>query len=300
MTVEYKYYICDVFTNRMFSGNQLVVFPNAEGLSDSQMQSLAKEFNFSEATFVFPAEYGNTRKVRIFTPSTEVPFAGHPNIGTAFVLVKQGLFGDINHGAEIVFEEEAGLVPIKILRENSGDIWCELAAPQELSIGATVDETLVASVLSLDISEILTVTHPPQVASVGLPFLFVEVSSAAVLSRAQINTPLLETMLKENHISYIHIYCRNVDNFDIKARMFAPLDGVFEDPATGSANCALVALLTHFDSDSNLNKEWLISQGTEVGRPSVLHGRTEKIGGKVSGVWIGGHSVLVSEGILKL
>ena len=112
--MEYQYFICDVFTKYKFSGNQLVVFPNAQGLSDWQMQSIAKEFNFSEATFVFPSEHGNTRKVRIYTPTIEVPFAGHPNIGTAFALANQGMFGDLNEGVNIVFEEEAGRVPIKI------------------------------------------------------------------------------------------------------------------------------------------------------------------------------------------
>ena len=296
----YQYFICDVFTNEKFSGNQLVVFPHAEGLGSSQMQIIAKEFNFSEATFVFPPEHGNARKVKIFTPSTEVPFAGHPNIGTAFVLAKQGLFGDLSEAVDIVFEEEAGLVPIKIQKVDSGDIWCELAAPQELSIGVTVKKELVASVLSLNASEIVTATHPPQMASVGLPFLFVELPSDMILAKARINTPLLETLLEETNVSYIHLYCRGVDNFDIKARMFAPLDGVFEDPATGSANCALVALLAHLDPNDNLNRDWLISQGTEVGRPSILYGRTEKNRGKVSGVWIGGHSVLISEGTLKV
>ena len=128
--MEYKYFICDVFTKYKFSGNQLVVFPNAQGLSDWQMQSIAKEFNFSEATFVFPSEHGNTRKVRIYTPTTEVPFAGHPNIGTAFALANQGMFGDLNEGVNIVFEEEAGRVPIKIQKDDYGDIWCDLGAPE--------------------------------------------------------------------------------------------------------------------------------------------------------------------------
>ena len=298
--MEYKYFICDVFTKYKFSGNQLVVFPNAQGLSDWQMQSIAKEFNFSEATFVFPSEHGNTRKVRIYTPTTEVPFAGHPNIGTAFALANQGMFGDLNDGVNIVFEEQAGRVPIKIQKDDSGDIWCELGAPEALSIGVAVNKELVGSVLSLNESEILTTTHPPQVASVGLPFLFVELPSDPVLKKARINMPFLEDLLEETNVSYIHLYCRDVDEFDIKARMFAPLDGVFEDPATGSANCALVALLTQLDPHDDLEKDWLISQGTEVGRPSILSGRTLKVEGKVSGVWIGGHSVLVSEGTLNV
>ncbi len=116
--MRYKYYICDVFTDQRFGGNQLAVLPEAEGLTDKQMQQIAREFNFSESTFVFPAEKGNTRKVRIFTPASEVPFAGHPNIGTAFVLASSGELELLNETTEIVFEEMAGLVPITILKQD--------------------------------------------------------------------------------------------------------------------------------------------------------------------------------------
>src|SRR4026209_3033075 len=109
-----RYSICDVFTDTRFGGNQLAVLPEASGLSDRQMQQIAREFNFSESTFVFPAEAGHTRKVRIFTPSTEIPFAGHPNVGTAFVLATTGGFGPIEESVTVTFEEKAGLVPISI------------------------------------------------------------------------------------------------------------------------------------------------------------------------------------------
>ena len=296
----YRYFVCDVFTTQMFSGNQLAVVPEAQGLSESQMQNIAKEFNFSETTFVFPPEAGQTKKVRIYTPNTEVPFAGHPNIGTAFILAKDGAFGTFDTGKEVVFEEKAGLVPVKIKKDESGYIWCELSAPEILSIGDPVSKSLVASVVTLNESEILTTTHPPQVASVGLPFLLVEISSVNSLIRAQIDVRKLELLIEKAGVSYIHLYCRNVENFDIKARMFAPLDGVSEDPATGSANAALIGLLSQYENIDDSDKNWTISQGTEIGRPSVLYGRTQKQKGKVIGVWIGGHSVLVSEGILKL
>ena len=296
----YRYFVCDVFTTQMFSGNQLAVVPEAQGLSESQMQNIAKEFNFSETTFVFPPEAGQTKKVRIFTPNTEVPFAGHPNIGTAFILAKDGVFGTFDTAKEVVFEEKAGLVPVKINKDESGYIWCELSAPEILSIGDPVSKPLVASVLTLNESEILTTTHPPQVASVGLPFLLVEISSVNSLIKAQIDVGRLELLIEKAGVSYIHLYCRNVGNFDIKARMFAPLDGVSEDPATGSANGALIGLLSQYENIDDSDKDWTISQGAEIGRPSVLYGRTQKQKGKVIGVWIGGHSVLVSEGVLKL
>ena len=298
--MRYKYFICDVFTHQRFNGNQLAVLPDAQGLSDCQMQAIAKEFNFSETTFVFPPEYGHTRKVRIFTPTTEVPFAGHPNIGTAFALANEGLFGDIKETMEVTFEEKAGLVPVSIILDSSDQIWCELAAPEPLSIGDSVPADMVAKSLSLNEVDIVTDIHSPETASVGLPFLFVEIASLSALQIAQINTKELDKLIKEGVPSYIHLYCRKVEGFDIRARMFAPLDGVFEDPATGSANCALIALLTHYDSAPNSDCEWRISQGTEIGRPSVLYGRTQKRNGEITGVWIGGNSGLVSKGTLHI
>ena len=135
---------------------------------------------------------------------------------------------------------------------------------------------------------------------IQLPFLLVEVSTASSLIKARINISALHTLTKNLLPTYIHAYCRNTNGFDLKARMFAPLDGVPEDPATGSANCALIGLLSSYDQKYNSTKEWLISQGTEVGRPSILHGRTEKYDNHESCIYIGGHSVLVSEGTLTV
>lgn len=298
--MPYRYFICDVFTDKKFSGNPLAVLTEAEGLSYVEMQQIAREFNFSETTFVFPPEYGQTRKVRIFTPTLEVPFAGHPNIGTAFALAQDGAFGDIDEPINVVFEEKAGFVPVSIRYDDSQQIWCELAAPAMLSIGGAISSELISSILCLDPDDIVTTTHLPQVASVGLPFLLVEVSSINALRRAEINMVQLNTLVAQLGVSYIHMYFKSDDNFDIKARMFAPMDGVPEDPATGSANCALIALLTHYEKTSESSNNWRISQGTEMGRPSILSGRTEKRDGKISGVWIGGNSVLVSSGVIEI
>ena len=112
--VRYRYFICDVFTDTRFGGNQLAVLPEATGLTDGQMQQIAREFNFAETTFVLPAERGHTRRVRIFTPAREVPFAGHPNVGTAFALATAGLLGPIDGTVTVTFEELAGLVPVVI------------------------------------------------------------------------------------------------------------------------------------------------------------------------------------------
>ena len=297
---KYEYYICDVFTQQKFSGNQLAVITDAEGLSDHDMQNIAREFNFSESTFVFPSEKENTRKVRIFTPRSEVPFAGHPNIGTAFILAETGIFGDFAQSIDVVFEEKAGNVPIKINKDHCGYIWCELSAPAPLSLGKVATVDLASEVLSIEAGDINVTTHYPQVASVGLPFLFVELQSLEALSQAQIDVSKLQRLLQEGFPSYIHIYCRDVKDFDIRCRMFAPLDGVPEDPATGSANAALIALLSHCDQRSDLEDKWKISQGSEIGRPSVLHGRAQKIGGTVTEVNLGGYSVMVCKGTISI
>ena len=297
---KYEYYICDVFTQQKFSGNQLAVITDAEGLSDHDMQNIAREFNFSESTFVFPSEKENTRKVRIFTPRSEVPFAGHPNIGTAFILAETGIFGDFAQSIDVVFEEKAGNVPIKINKDHCGYIWCELSAPAPLSLGKVATVDLASEVLSIEAGDINVTTHYPQVASVGLPFLFVELQSLEALSQAQIDLSKLQRLLQEGFPSYIHIYCKDVKDFDIRCRMFAPLDGVPEDPATGSANAALIALLSHCDQRSDLEDKWKISQGSEIGRPSVLHGRAQKIGGTVTEVNLGGYSVMVCKGTISI
>ena len=296
----YRYFICDVFTDRRFGGNQLAVLPEAGGLSDEQMQQIAREFNFSETSFVFPSEAGHTRRVRIFTPTMEVPFAGHPNIGTAFALATTGEFGPIGASITVTFEEKAGLVPITIHKDKGKPIWCELAAPQRLSLGKTISAQSLASAVSLAADDIVTGRHLPQVASVGLPFLIAELKDRAALERARSNLDGVDALVAEGVIPDIHLYTHSTDEFDIRARMFAPLDGVPEDPATGSANCALVGLLSHYNEVADGSFRWRIAQGVEMGRPSVLEARTEKRAGIVVSIRVGGACVLVSEGFVHL
>jgi trans-2,3-dihydro-3-hydroxyanthranilate isomerase len=294
--MKYDYYICDVFTDKRFGGNQLAVLPDARGLDDRQMQQIAREFNFSESTFVFPADEGHTRKVQIFTPTREVPFAGHPNIGTAFVLATAGEFGVIGESTQVVFEEKAGLVRISIGESDQGVISCELKAPQEFSLGKELPTEMVAEALCLKTSEIVTDIHAPIVASVGLPFVMVELRDKSVLQKASINPLGFQRIAEAGVMPDIHLYVRSDDEFDIRARMFAPDDGVPEDPATGSANCALAGLLGHFHESTSGKFEWRIAQGVEMGRPSLLQARAEKKDNKVLSTWIGGGCVMVSQG----
>jgi trans-2,3-dihydro-3-hydroxyanthranilate isomerase len=294
--LRYRYYICDVFTETLFGGNPLAVLPDARGLGDEQMQRIAREFNFSESTFVFPPEDGGDRRVRIFTPKVEVPFAGHPNIGTAFVLAHTG---ELDGRDEVVFEEAAGRVPVSVSREG-GRIRCELAAPETLTLSEPASVELIAAALSLEPDDIVTESHLPQAASVGLPFVMAELPDTDTLARARINAEMFDVLAEQGLPPDIHMYVRDDGEYDVRARMFAPLDGVPEDPATGSANCALAALLAHYAPEQSGHFDWRILQGAEMGRPSVLEARAEKRDGRVTGSWIGGETVAFADGWLEL
>jgi trans-2,3-dihydro-3-hydroxyanthranilate isomerase len=298
--MKYRYYICEVFTERRFGGNPMAVLPKADGLSDHQMQQITREFNFSESAFVFPAKAGNTRHVRIFTPAGEIPFAGHPNVGTAFVLASAGEFGEINSSLTVTFEEEAGLVSVAIRAEQEKIVSCELTAPQSFSLEKTVPAELVASAVSLDCEDIVTDTHHPQICSVGLPFVFTELRDRAALEHARINMSGFDALADMDIKPSMHLYVRVNDDFDIRARMFAPLSGVPEDPATGSASCALAGLLAHQKKEPNGSFAWRIAQGVEMARPSTLLARAEKADGTVQATWVGGSCVMVSEGFIQV
>ena len=297
--MEYKFHTCDVFSETRFGGNPLAVFPNAAGLTAEQMQLIAREFNLSETTFVFPGTENFSRKVRIFTPAQEVPFAGHPNVGTAFTLATLGELGQIDDQVETVFDEKAGPVPITI-RKDEGNFWCELKAPAALKIGETLPVEQIATAIGLNPDQIVTATHPPQVASVGLGFITAELRDRESLANARVLFPVFEEIQQSGIHPYIFMYIRSNDEFDIRARMFAPTDGIMEDPATGSATCAMVALLTHHEPESSGEFSFRVGQGIEMGRPSTLEARTRKENGTVTGVWVGGSCVSVSKGTIEV
>jgi trans-2,3-dihydro-3-hydroxyanthranilate isomerase len=301
--MKYRYYTCDVFTQARFGGNPLAVLPNADGLSERQMQQIAREFNYSETAFVFPPEAGHTRRVRIFTPVRELPFAGHPNVGTAFVLATVGELGDIHSLSLVTFEEQAGLVPISIHECKGEIISCELQAPQPLSFGKTICAQLIASAVSLTEEDVLTDAHEPQVASVGLPYVLAELQDRSALERCRVSIVGFSDIvgvLNEGARASLYLYIRTTGDMDIRARMFAPLSGVLEDAATGSATCAVVGLLAHLDAQVSGEFTYRLVQGVEMGRPSALLGRAEKKDGAIKATWVGGSCVMVSEGFIHV
>lgn len=295
-----RYVTVDVFTQQLFGGNPLAVVFDARGLTTAQMQAIATEFNYSETTFILPPhDSEHTAQVRIFTARVEVPFAGHPNVGTAVALAKELEARGVSPPERFTFEEAAGLVPIRLLREGGAVVGAELTAPQPLSVGSQVSVDDAAACVTLSSQEIATSTHPPQVISVGLPFLVMELTSRDALRRAKPNAIVHERVLPLVGTDAVFAYVRGSDAGHLHARMFAPLDATIEDPATGSATGATIALLTQLRPEADADLTWRIEQGVDMGRPSLIVGRTEKRAGVVTSVCVAGHAVLVMHGVLR-
>lgn len=299
--MQRRYVTADVFTDCLFKGNPLAVVLDAEGLTTAQMQAIATEFNYSETTFVLaPRQPDHTAHVRIFTSRVEVPFAGHPNIGTAVVLARDFEAKGGAPADHFVFEEAAGLVPISLLRDGGTVVGAELTAPEALSIGSSVSMDDAAACLSLSSNEIRTATHAPQVISVGLPFLVVEVTSRDALRRAKPDVAAHERVLPSIGTDAVFAYARGAAAGELDARMFAPLDATIEDPATGSATAATIALLTALATEREIDLSWRVEQGVDMGRPSLLLGRTCKREGSVTAVHVAGRAVTVMHGFLQI
>ncbi|MGH7050710.1 MAG: PhzF family phenazine biosynthesis protein, partial [Acetobacteraceae bacterium] len=240
--VSVDYVTLDVFTERAFGGNPLAVIPDARGLDDAEMQAIAIEFNYSETTFVLPpTDQRAVARVRIFAPTRELPFAGHPNVGTAFVVAGLGRLFGRPLGELFRFEEKAGLVSISIERESGAVKGATLRAPQSLAIGKSVPVEVVAKCVGLEAGNFRTEDGFPVVASVGLPFLFVELKDRAALARCRPQATFAQQVASAG-ADAIHLFVRNGTN--LTARVFVEGGaGAYEDPATGSANVALAALI---------------------------------------------------------
>lgn len=281
-----RYLTYDVFTEARFGGNPLAVVPEATGLPEADLQRIAREFNYSETTFVYPpADPAHTAKVRIFTPTSEVKFAGHPVIGTAVALAGLG------YPATMVLELGIGPLPCAVAGNKA-----MFTTRQPLERLAEPDAGLVARCLSLPASAVRTDRHAPVQASLGLPFVIVELVDAAALGAA---LPAMDALreaaaLHPGGLDFA-IFCYTRDGDRIEARMFAPLDGVPEDPATGSASATLAALLGELTGQSG---SYRISQGVAMGRPSRIGAEVTVTAGRASAIRIEGSAVKVMEGRL--
>jgi trans-2,3-dihydro-3-hydroxyanthranilate isomerase len=315
MPTSYAYHWLDVFTQQRFGGNQLVVFPDGRGLSDAQMAQIAREFNISETVFVLPPETpGGTRKLRIFTPARELPFAGHPTIGTAHLLATRLLGAPVTRDTELVLEEVVGPVRVAARPQADGTLFVQLSAaraPEFKNPG--MDVPAIARALNLEPAD-LESELPRGFASCGTPFLIVPLRDTDALRRARLDPAEWMRIVKAGALGGVtdphwidHVYpiARDASlaarGVDLRVRMFAPGLGITEDAATGAAATALAAhLAAHATPERDGTFTWTIEQGIEMGRPSLLYLEADKRHGDVTAVRVGGYAVWVGDGQLTL
>jgi trans-2,3-dihydro-3-hydroxyanthranilate isomerase len=280
----------DVFSDRPFGGNQLAVFPDAKGIGEQTMQQLAREFNFSETTFVLPPrDPAHTCQVRIFTPNQELPFAGHPTVGTAAALAGSG-------SARRTFVFEEGVGPVTVTVEGPM-IGLHLQAPVYESTDEAPPVADLASALTLPEDAIVDSWY----AGIGLRFCFVRLASRDAVDRATLDRRAWEEAIVDRWSPHLYVFAGEFgDDAHVYARFFAPAVGVEEDPATGSAGASLVASLAQRSPGQHGSYRLQISQGVAMGRPSTLHGTAHKDNGQLTQVIVGGHAVVVGSGTMTL
>lgn len=307
----------DVFTSEPFSGNQLAVVYGAEGLSSDTLQAITREFNFAETTFVFAAETpGTTRRVRIFTPELELPFAGHPTIGTAHVLVANG---DVVPSAEeiargemtVVLGENVGPVPVRLRLDGGVPVHGQLTTAKLPEERVEIDDLdALAQVVSLTPTDFIGGTHAPTGVDCGIPWLLLPVASVEAVSRARLNVSAWEAVLRGRWAAWPVVFAMargtddatlpaHVRGADIRLRAFVPGSTVPEDPATGSANACLAGYLAARTPRDGL-LTWEVAQGIEMGRPSRLSIEAHKSNGAIDAVRVGGATVIMTHGTMTL
>lgn len=298
--MELQYHLLDVFTNQPFGGNQLAVFTSPPaGLSGEIMQRIAKELNLAEITFVLPPDDPkNDFRVRIFTPATEMPMAGHPTCGTGYLLAHQNILGDINGEKMITFEEGVGPIQVTVQADannNPTNILMRQPLPEFLDIYE--DKKLIADMLSLSVEDI----HPDvpvQVVTTGVPFLYIVINSLEAMGKINLRLDLWQEHFKGTNAEQIFTTCLQTqyDGSTIHSRMFAPAFGIPEDPATGAASGPLGAYLVKYGL---VPAGAMVSeQGVEMGRPSFINIEIGVDGDKFTDVIIGGESVYMGYGTL--
>jgi trans-2,3-dihydro-3-hydroxyanthranilate isomerase len=293
------YEVWDVFTDRAFGGNQLAVVIDARDIPGGEMQAIAREFGYSETVFVLPPEAGGTARARIFTPGSELPFAGHPTIGTATCLARRGQIFGTPVPARLVLEEGVG--PIVCNTGTSGGTWsAAFVSEAPFTVLGECDPPSIAACLGLEADDIRRSAHPPRMASKGLPFVFAELRDRPALARAKPVAAGFETAARgfagKAGFFSVATYVRTSAQ-SAAMRVFAPLDGIPEDPATGSAAAALAALLCELEGAP---VTLAIDQGVEMGRPSRIDVTAERLSPDLSRVTVAGTAVPVMSGVLHL
>jgi trans-2,3-dihydro-3-hydroxyanthranilate isomerase len=297
------YFTLDVFTDQRFGGNPLAVILDARGLTSAQMLQVTREFNYSESTFVLPAETPDTTKrVRIFTPGGEVPFAGHPTVGTAIAMVFAGDVPSDSDSVRVVLGENVGPVPVIVRMTDGVPTWAQLAVAMMPEEQPPMDRTAVAALLGLTLADLMANdAYAPTVTSCGLPFLLVPLATRDAVSRARIDDAVFGRTLRGTDSAMVMVFAMvsDVPGVDVHCRVFCPDDGVPEDPATGSANAALGGYLAARTPRTGTLR-WVSQQGIEMGRPSRLEIEVDKSADAITAVRVGGSAVLMSEGRLRV
>lgn len=289
------FYLVDVFAENKHTGNQLAVV-SGEKLSDTEMQMIAREFNFSETTFILSGRIKNGGyDVRIFTPEQEVPFAGHPTLGTAYIIQKEIIKKPVK---TILLNLKIGPIPIEIVyRKNTAD---RLTMKQmQPTFGRTFNKNQIASVLNIRTSEIDT-RFPVEEVSTGLPFILVPLKTLASVKKARIEQDNYFELVKKADAKAILIFCPETYNEDnqLNVRMFADYYGIPEDPATGSGNGCLAGYLVKHNYFGTDNIDIRVEQGYEINRPSLLYLKADKTKEKID-IHIGGKVIEIARGILQ-
>ena len=287
--MKYRYYICDVFTDRPFTGNQLAVFPEATGIPDGAMQTIAREFNFPETTFVLPPKDAkHTARVRIFTPKAELPFAGHPTVGTSAVLAKERGFSE-----KMTLEEKIGPVPVELSRRGNVVHAGLIVENPPVVPEERPDTTAVAASLSLSTEDVLEAWF----ASSGVAFCFSRLKSKDAVDRAVLDRSAWSKHFAKAWASSMYLFCGDEKPY---VRMFSPTMGIEEDPATGSGAVALASVLAARRKETDGVFAFPIDQGVAMGRPSRLEAAAEKRGGRVVRIKVGGGTVITAEGTMEV
>jgi trans-2,3-dihydro-3-hydroxyanthranilate isomerase len=302
----YRFLTADIFTSTRFGGNQLAVLPDARGLTKDEMQAITREFNYSESTFVFPPDDPkHTRRVRIFTPGSELPFAGHPTVGSAFVLATIGAIPLTGDETRIVLEEGVGPVPVVIRARDGKPSFCQFSVAKLPQIGKPLPPRgALAATLSLSEEDLVDGDWHAEVVSCGLPFSFVPVRNRAVVAKSRIRMDQWEKHLAGTDGENVMVFAMDAEQagHDVRARMYGPGPAVNvpEDPATGSACAALGGYLARRAGQRDGTLRWVVEQGYEMGRPSLIEIEADKKNDAIIAVRVGGDSVLVSEGTIHV
>ena len=295
----FDYHVLDVFTEQRLAGNPLAVVMNANALDAGRMQDIAREFNLSETVFVLKPRGAADVRVRIFTPSHELPFAGHPTVGSACLLAELGVFGE-GEQLDVVLDEEVGAVPVRIRRVAGRAAHAQLSTAVLPSFGPGIAADELAALLGLNPEDIETAQDAPRGASCGVPYNLIPLRSIAALGRSRLQPARVDQLGERLWSKSFYLYCADAAPNTLRARMYSPDLGVGEDPATGSAAAALCGHLADRAAQADGTLSWSIRQGVEMQRPSLIEIQADKREGRITAVRVGGYAVRVACGRLLL